>query len=327
MIQTFNGSLSKNKILIFTYDQIKLLKGKEEKEKETTITTDTTIFMSLLTVFQILLFKYSSEQQEYFTIGSPIANRNLIEIEGLIGFFVNTLVLKCDLSGYGKNLTFNELLLNRVRITCLEAFEYQDIPFDKLVEELNPIRNLDRSPLFQVMFVLQQQQQQQQQQKQEKEEKEKQQKQQKYTTSKFDLTLFINTITYTNVDLMIIDVDANNKFFNDKNNSQYYIYNILFEYNTDLFEENTIDKMLEFFNLLLKSITFNNITTIINDKQKQYNNKKEWYIKSLLFFNQKEEKQQLLIEWNDTEYKWFYNSNNNDNNNNNNNNNNENNVL
>ena len=58
--------------------------------------------MSLLTVFQILLFKYSDEQQEYFTIGSPIANRNLIEIEGLIGFFVNTLVLKCDLSGYEK---------------------------------------------------------------------------------------------------------------------------------------------------------------------------------------------------------------------------------
>ena len=333
LIRTFNGSLSKNKILIFTYDQIKLLKGKrkgkEEKEKETTVTTDTTIFMSLLTVFQILLFKYSDKQQEYFTIGSPIANRNLIEIEGLIGFFVNTLVLKCDLSEYGKNLTFNELLLNRVRITCLEAFEYQDIPFDKLVEELNPIRNLDRSPLFQVMFVLQQQQQQQQQQqKQEKEEKEKQQKQQKYTTSKFDLTLFINTITYTNVDLMIIDVDANNNFFNDKNNNQYYIYNTLFEYNTDLFEENTIDKMLEFFNLLLKSITFNNnnnITTMINDKQKQYNNnnkKEEWYIKSLLFLNQKEEKQQLLIEWNDTEYKWFYNSNNNNNNNNNDNNNN-----
>ena len=72
---------------------------------------------------------------------------------------------------------------------------------------------------------------------------------------------------------MIIDVNANNKFFNDKNNSQYYIYNILFEYNTDLFEENTIEKMLEYFYLLLNSITFNNnIITMINDKQKQYNN-------------------------------------------------------
>ena len=100
--------------------------------------------MALLTVFQILLYKYSGEQ-EYFAIGSPIANRNKIEIEGLIGFFVNTLVLKCDLSG---NPTFKELLLNRVRITCLEAFEYQDMPFDKLVEELNPIRDLGKTAIY-----------------------------------------------------------------------------------------------------------------------------------------------------------------------------------
>ena len=111
--------------------------------------------MSFLTIFQIILFKYSNEQ-EYFAIGTPIANRNIIEIEGLIGFFVNTLIIKCDLSD---NPNYNELLLNRVRITCIEAFEYQDMPFDKLVEELNPIRQLDRNPLFQVMFNLQQQEQ------------------------------------------------------------------------------------------------------------------------------------------------------------------------
>jgi amino acid adenylation domain-containing protein len=108
-----------------------------------------TLFMTLLTIFNTLLYSYS--QQEDILIGSPIANRNRSEIEGLIGFFVNTLVLRTDLSN---NPTFTELL-QKVREIALDAYAYQDLPFDKLVAELQPERYRDRSPLFQVWFVLQ----------------------------------------------------------------------------------------------------------------------------------------------------------------------------
>ena len=108
-----------------------------------------TLFMTLLTIFNILLYSYS--QQEDILIGSPIANRNRSELEKLIGFFVNTLVLRTDLSN---NPTFTELL-QRVREVALDAYAHQDLPFEKLVAELQPERYQDRSPLFQVWFVLQ----------------------------------------------------------------------------------------------------------------------------------------------------------------------------
>ena len=108
-----------------------------------------TLFMTLLAAFSVLLARYSG--QEDVCVGTPIANRTHVETEPLMGFFVNTLVMRCDLSG---NPSFRTLL-QRVRKLALQAYAHQDLPFEKIVEELQLKRDLSRSPLFQVMFVLQ----------------------------------------------------------------------------------------------------------------------------------------------------------------------------
>ena len=104
--------------------------------------------MALLTAFNILLYRYTGQAD--ILVGSPIANRNRKEIEGLIGLFTNTLVFRTDLS---HNPTFKELL-GRVRETALGAYNHQDLPFEKLVEVLQPERNLSHNPIFQVLFAL-----------------------------------------------------------------------------------------------------------------------------------------------------------------------------
>jgi amino acid adenylation domain-containing protein len=105
-----------------------------------------TVSMTVLSAFALLLGRYSG--QDDVVVGTPVANRNRAEIEGLIGFFVNTLVLRTDLSG---DPSFAELL-RRVRTRALEAYEHQDLPFERLVDELVTERNRSRSPLFQVLF-------------------------------------------------------------------------------------------------------------------------------------------------------------------------------
>lgn len=108
-----------------------------------------TLFMTLLAAWQALLHRYSGETD--IVIGSPIAGRNYTETENLIGLFVNALALRTDLSG---DPTFSELL-ERVREVALGAYAHQDLPFEKLVEELQPQRNLSYNPVFQVVFALQ----------------------------------------------------------------------------------------------------------------------------------------------------------------------------
>src|SRR6185503_7315590 len=177
-----------------------------------------TLFMTLLAIFQTLLHRYGAGDD--IVVGSPIANRNRSELEGLIGFFVNTLVLRTDCSG---NPGFRELL-QRVKRVALAGYSHQDVPFDKLVDELKPERSLSYSPLFQVTFAFQEDR--------------------KSTrnlpglelswlevdrgSAKFDLALFVS------------ETDEG--------------LSCLIEYDTDLFQEVAVRRMLGHFENLLQSV-------------------------------------------------------------------------
>ena len=137
-VQTFRGA----------HQSLVLPRHLQEGFKALSRQEGVTQFMTLLAAFKVLLYRYTG--QDDLIVGTPIANRNRLETEGLIGFFVNALVLRTDLSG---NPGFRELL-RRVREVCLGAYGHQDLPFDRLVEELHVKRDLSRNPLFQVMFVL-----------------------------------------------------------------------------------------------------------------------------------------------------------------------------
>jgi len=180
-----------------------------------------TLYMTLLAAFQVLLSKYSG--QEDILVGSPIANRNQPNTGDLIGCFLNTLVMRTDLSG---DPTFDELL-RRVREVALGAFENQDLPFEKIVSELKPERSLSHSPIFQVMFVLEN-------------APARPVKikgltlQTRYLDSgatKFDLTAFA------------VELEGS--------------LQIRFDYNTDLFDSHTIKRMLDHFQTLLEGIVVN----------------------------------------------------------------------
>ncbi len=139
VIQTFNGAIEAVRISAETAAGLREL-GRRE---------GVTLFMTLLAGFEILLGRYSG--QEDIAVGTPIANRHMAEVEKLIGFFVNTLVMRVNIGG---DPTVRELL-KRVREMSLGAYGHQDLPFEKLVEELQPERDLGRNPLVQVVFALQ----------------------------------------------------------------------------------------------------------------------------------------------------------------------------
>src|SRR5579883_824152 len=194
-----------------------------------------TLFMTLPAAFQTLLYRYT--YQADIAVGSPIANRNRSEIEGLIGFFVNSLVLRTNLSG---NPTFRELL-RRVRAVTLGAYGHQDLPFERLVEELQPERNLGYHPLFQVVFAFQ-------------------------NAPMPALTLpglipsFINIdFKKTRFDLELYLWRASEDFrslWGTNWNSSDGIRGVIV-YNTDLFDKTTITRMIEHFQTLLSGIVEN----------------------------------------------------------------------
>ncbi|HID54166.1 MAG TPA: non-ribosomal peptide synthetase, partial [Anaerolineae bacterium] len=189
--------------------------------KEISRQTDATLFMTLLAAFQTLLSRYA--RQEDVCVGTPIANRNRAEIEGLIGFFVNTLTLRADLSG---NPAFTELL-RQVRETTLEAYAHQDVPFDKVVDALQPERNMSHSPLFQVMFTWQ--------------------NAPKAAISLPDLRLESLPVEnhVANFDLTLVLEETPDGLAGG------------FEYNADLFAAKTIERMMTHFQTLLAGIAEN----------------------------------------------------------------------
>jgi non-ribosomal peptide synthetase component F len=213
-VQSFHG---KSQSITLTKTLSERLKALCKQENVTT-------FMLMLAAFKALLYYYT--QQEDIVVSTGIATRNRREIENLIGYFVNTLVLRTDLSG---SPSFRQLL-RRVREVTLGAFDHQDLPLETLVEALQPARNPGISPLFQVMFVLQ------------NVAAEEQESAElpgltmrlfagRAATAKFDLTLFIQ--------------DGTGHF------------KVTLEYNTDLFNASTIAKMLGYFKNLLAAITQN----------------------------------------------------------------------
>ena len=207
----------------------------------------TTLFMTLLAVFMTLLSRYS--HQEDIVVGTPIANRNRQEIESLIGFFVNTLVLRVDFSG---NPSFRELL-KRTRQVTLDAYCHQDLPFEKLVEELQPERNLSYNPLFQVMFVLQ--------------------------NAESEAWEFPG-ITFTPLEIESVTAKFDLTLAIKEKESD--LRGVL-EYNSDLFDETTISRMVGHLQTLLAGIVAN----------------PDLQVSELPLLTQTE-RHQLLVEWNDT---------------------------
>jgi amino acid adenylation domain-containing protein len=210
-IQRFRGTSLPISLSLKLTSQLKLMSQQ----------TGTTLFMILLSAFDILLYRYSGQSD--ILIGSPIANRRHSQIESLIGFFVNTLILRIDFSGNPSV----EKLLQKIQQVALEAYAHQDIPFEQLVDELNPKRNLSHTPLFQVMFVLQNA------------------PQENLTVSGLRLEPIAPESSIAKFDLTLSMMETNQGLTG------------LFEYNTDLFEQATIERMIGHLKTLLTGIVEN----------------------------------------------------------------------
>ncbi|HEY5005661.1 MAG TPA: amino acid adenylation domain-containing protein, partial [Ktedonobacteraceae bacterium] len=236
-VQTFRGNRQSLYLPAHLSEQLKLLSQRE----------GVTLFMTLLAAFQLLLARYTGQQD--IAVGTPIANRQRAEIEGLIGLFVNTLVMRTDLSG---NPTFRQLLA-RVREVALGAYTHQDLPFEQLVEVLQPERNLSISPLFQVMFALQ----------------DRPPRTMGMEGVVLSPVAVENPTAKFDIILVVVNVDQE-------------LYCSL-EYNTDIFEYDTITRLLGYWQTLLGSLVAS----------------PERYVFDLPLLP-KSERDQLLITWNAT---------------------------
>ncbi|MCL6755243.1 amino acid adenylation domain-containing protein [Nostoc sp. CCCryo 231-06] len=213
--QTYNGAQVRVELPISLCESLRVLSRQE----------GITLFMTTLAAFLVILRRYTG--QDDLCVGTAVANRRMRETEQLIGMIVNNLVLRTDLSG---NPTFRELL-GRVRQVSLEAFANEDLPFDKVVEVLKPIRNLSYNPLFQVMFSF-------------------------HDSPRPDLTLpelnittnvaLSNQSTKFDLDVVLIPQHGGEKGIS-----------VIWEYNTDLFDAATIQQMVEQYQTLLVGIVAN----------------------------------------------------------------------
>ena len=206
-VQTFVGARRYVELSGSLVQQLRTLSNRES----------VTLFMTLLAAFDVLLWRHSG--QDDVIVGTPIAGRNRSELEGVIGLFANTLPLRVDLSG---NPRFRELLV-RVRETALDAYAHQDIPFDKLVEELHPERTLSHTPVFQVIFA--------------------------FENASLKQEFPGLNMKWLEVDRGISRGDLS-LFITENQDS----LSCMWEYSTDLFDKETIERMIVNYQTLLESI-------------------------------------------------------------------------
>jgi len=236
-IQTFRGGRAERILPAALLEEVRVLGHGE----------GATLFMTLLAAFKVLLYRYTRQVDP--VVGSPIACRNQLETEGLIGFFVNTLALHTDLSG---DPAFRKLLA-RVRQVTLDGYAHQDLPFEQLVEELQPQRSARHAPLVQVMFVLQ--------------------------------TPLARGLELPGLTVAAVEVDTGTSKFDLTLAVEERADGLLatVEYNSDLFDAATADRILQHFQTLLEGIVANPAQSI-----------------SRLPLLTDVERHQVLVEWNDT---------------------------
>jgi amino acid adenylation domain-containing protein len=237
-VQTFNGARHTRQLSQSSTEALKDLSRRE----------NVTLFMLTLATFQTLLYRYTGQEQ--IVVGTPIAGRTSASLESLIGFFVNTLPLK---TSFSPELSFKELL-GQLRETALDAYANQDLPFEQLVDALQPERDLSRTPIFQIAFAFQ------------NAPREVfavqgltfERQRIENRTSKFDLTLFVT--------------EADEGLY------------LTFEYNTDLFDADRIERMMGHLQVLLEAV-------VVGPEQR---------IGELPLLPSTE-REQVLVEWNQTE--------------------------